>query len=126
MPSIGDARILIMASDGFEESELFGPRRRDHPFGTADKQLVLQHVAQPGQCVTHRRLAETKAFAGSRDATVLHDRVKRDQQIEIDRSQLWGERSQGRPPCLNSRHACSDEENAFPACRDSPYVPVRG
>jgi protease I len=26
MPSIADARILIMASDGFEESELFGPR----------------------------------------------------------------------------------------------------
>ena len=26
MPSIGDARILIMATDGFEESELFGPR----------------------------------------------------------------------------------------------------
>jgi protease I len=26
MPSIKDARILIMATDGFEESELFGPR----------------------------------------------------------------------------------------------------
>jgi protease I len=26
MPAIGDARILIMATDGFEESELFGPR----------------------------------------------------------------------------------------------------
>ena len=26
MPSITDARILIMATDGFEESELFGPR----------------------------------------------------------------------------------------------------
>jgi protease I len=26
MPSIGQARILIMATDGFEESELFGPR----------------------------------------------------------------------------------------------------
>jgi protease I len=26
MPSIADARILIMATDGFEESELFGPR----------------------------------------------------------------------------------------------------
>lgn len=26
MPSIAGARILIMASDGFEESELFGPR----------------------------------------------------------------------------------------------------
>src|SRR6187200_216713 len=25
MPSIADARILIMATDGFEESELFGP-----------------------------------------------------------------------------------------------------
>ena len=27
MPAIGDANILIMATDGFEESELFGPRR---------------------------------------------------------------------------------------------------
>ncbi len=27
MPAIGDARILIMATDGFEESELFGPRQ---------------------------------------------------------------------------------------------------
>ena len=26
MPAIGDAKILIMATDGFEESELFGPR----------------------------------------------------------------------------------------------------
>ena len=26
MPSIADAKILIMATDGFEESELFGPR----------------------------------------------------------------------------------------------------
>ena len=26
MTAIGDARILIMATDGFEESELFGPR----------------------------------------------------------------------------------------------------
>ena len=26
MPKIADARILIMATDGFEESELFGPR----------------------------------------------------------------------------------------------------
>lgn len=26
MPAIGNARILIMATDGFEESELFGPR----------------------------------------------------------------------------------------------------
>jgi protease I len=26
MPSIGNSRILIMATDGFEESELFGPR----------------------------------------------------------------------------------------------------
>ena len=27
MPKIADARILIMATDGFEESELFGPRK---------------------------------------------------------------------------------------------------
>ena len=27
MPKISDARILIIATDGFEESELFGPRR---------------------------------------------------------------------------------------------------
>jgi protease I len=26
MPAIGEAKILIMATDGFEESELFGPR----------------------------------------------------------------------------------------------------
>ena len=26
MPAISDARVLIVASDGFEESELFGPR----------------------------------------------------------------------------------------------------
>jgi len=26
MPAIGDAKVLIMATDGFEESELFGPR----------------------------------------------------------------------------------------------------
>ena len=26
MPRIGEAKVLIMATDGFEESELFGPR----------------------------------------------------------------------------------------------------
>ena len=26
MPAIGEARVLIIATDGFEESELFGPR----------------------------------------------------------------------------------------------------
>ena len=27
MPRISDARVLIVATDGFEEWELFGPRR---------------------------------------------------------------------------------------------------
>ena len=43
MPSIDDARILIMATDGFEESELFGPRAilrergRDGGAGVAER-----------------------------------------------------------------------------------------
>ncbi len=35
MPKIAEARILIMATDGFEESELFGPRERLMKLGAA-------------------------------------------------------------------------------------------
>ena len=44
MPRISDAKILIMATDGFEESELFGPRE----ILTAKGASVTLASADPG------------------------------------------------------------------------------
>jgi hypothetical protein len=62
---------------------LLGARRRQHAFGGADEQVVLEHVAQPGQSVTHRGLAQAQALAGARHISFLHHRVERDEQVEV-------------------------------------------
>ena len=51
MPAIGDSKILIMATDGFEESELFGPREMLMGKG-ADVRLASPSMA-PIQATVH-------------------------------------------------------------------------
>lgn len=51
MPKIADAKILIMATDGFEESELFGPLERLQQLG-ADVKLASPSL-NPIQATVH-------------------------------------------------------------------------
>jgi hypothetical protein len=55
-------------------------------------------VAQPGQRMAHRGLAETEPAAGTRDVAFLHDGIENDKQIEVDCSQFDGGLSQGGSP----------------------------
>ncbi len=64
--------------------QLLGPRRRHHALRGPDKELVLQHVAQPVERMTHRRLAEADFLPGPGDVTLLHHRIEDDQQVEIE------------------------------------------
>jgi hypothetical protein len=75
--------------------KLLGARRRQHAFGGADEQAVLEHVAQPGQSVTHSGLAQAQALAGARHISLLHHRVEYDEQVEVDRTEFHGRRSRG-------------------------------
>ena len=77
MPQMQDARILIMATDGFEESELFGPRAILKERG-ADVQLAapsptpIQATVRddPGQTIKPD-LTIAQANVGDYDALVL-------------------------------------------------------
>ena len=77
MPSIADARILIMATDGFEESELFGPlrilRERGAEVLLASPSLTpIQATVRddPGRTI-RPDLAIADARAGDFDALIL-------------------------------------------------------
>ena len=48
----------------------------------------FEHVAQPGQSVTHSGLAQAQALAGARHISLLHHRVEHDEQVEVERSQI--------------------------------------
>ena len=61
-----------------------------------NKQLVLQHVTQPGQGMAHGRLTEPQPLPRSRDGPVAHDGVEHHQQVQIKGTQLGGFRVQGR------------------------------
>ena len=77
MPKISDARILIMATDGFEESELFGPlgilRERGAEVLLASPSLTpIQATVRddPGRTI-RPDLAIADARAGDFDALIL-------------------------------------------------------
>ena len=48
MPAIAEAQVLIMATDGFEESELFGPREILLERGRQGEAGVADADADPG------------------------------------------------------------------------------
>ena len=78
----------ILESCSNRPGKLLGARRRDHPFGTADEQFVLEHVTQSRQRMTHRRLTEAEARPGAGDASLLHHRVENSQEIEVHGAQF--------------------------------------
>ena len=67
---------------------------QNHAFGAANEQVILQHVTQPSQSVAHRRLTQTKAAAGPRDASFLHDGVEDDEQVQVECTQFHAGRNQ--------------------------------
>jgi len=77
MPKIADAKILIMATDGFEEVELFGPRQRLLAMGAevriaAPERRPIQATVldDPGRTI-RPDLTIGEADAGQYDAMIL-------------------------------------------------------
>ena len=60
------------------------PRGRPHPLGAAGEKLVAEQCPEPRQIVAHGRLAEPDASRGARDAALRQQRVKRDQQVQVE------------------------------------------
>ena len=82
MPNITDARILILATDGFEESELFGPREILMDRGAEVK--LASPSLKPIQATVHDEPGKTirpditveEARAGDFDALILPGGVR--------------------------------------------------
>ena len=89
MPTISEARILIVATDGFEESELFGPREILHERGA---EVVLASLdADPIQATVHDDPGKTirpdltidEANADDFDALILPGGVRNPDQLRM-------------------------------------------
>src|SRR5207247_5777074 len=82
MPRISEAKVLIVATDGFEESELFGPRQILEQRGAEVK--LASPKAEPIQATVHDDPGKTirpdltldQARAGDFDALVLPGGVR--------------------------------------------------
>ena len=59
-------------------------RGRPHPLGAAGEKLIAEQRPEPRQIVAHGRLAEPNASRGARDASLRQQRVKRDQQVQVE------------------------------------------
>ena len=77
MPHIATAKILIMATNRFEESELFGPRERLLELGATVRLAALDHepimatvIDEPGRTIAPD-LTITEARADDYDALLL-------------------------------------------------------
>lgn len=91
MPAIGEARILIMATDGFEESELFGPR--DILMGLGAAVLLASPTHAPIQATVHDDPGKTirpdlsiaEAKAEDFDALLLPGGVRNPDALRTDK-----------------------------------------
>ena len=90
MPKISDAKVLILATDGFEECELFGPRQILEQRG-AEVKLASPRL-QPIQATVHDDPGKTirpdltvdEADAGAFDALVLPGGVRNPDQLRTN------------------------------------------
>ena len=90
MPKIAEARVLIVATDGFEESELFGPKRILEQAG-AEVQLASPRP-EPIQATIHddpgRTIRPDMTVADARadgfDALILPGGVRNPDQLRMD------------------------------------------
>jgi hypothetical protein len=65
---------------------LLGTRRGLHSLRRSDEQTVVQHLAKAGQRMARGGLAQSEASSGPRQASLPHEHVEQDQEIEIDLS----------------------------------------
>jgi protease I len=92
MPAIGEARILIMATDGFEESELFGPR--EILVGKGAAVLLASPTQAPIQATVHDDPGKTirpdlsiaEAKADDYDALLLPGGVRNPDALRTDKA----------------------------------------
>ena len=90
MPRISDARVLIVATDGFEESELFGPREILQGHGAEVK--LASPKAEPIQATVHDDPGKTirpdltldEAKADDFDALILPGGVRNPDTLRLD------------------------------------------
>ena len=90
MPRISDAKVLIVATDGFEESELFGPREILQKRGAEVK--LASPKAEPIQATVHDDPGKTirpdltldQARAGDFDALVLPGGVRNPDALRLN------------------------------------------
>ncbi|MEO6225733.1 MAG: type 1 glutamine amidotransferase domain-containing protein [Sphingomicrobium sp.] len=89
MPQLSKARILIMATDGFEESELFGPRAILQQRGAEVRLAALtEHPIQatvhddPGKTIRPDMIID-QARAGDFDALILPGGVRNPDQLRM-------------------------------------------
>lgn len=90
MTAIGDAKILIMATDGFEESELFGPRAiliehgaRVALAATDLKPIQATVLDEPGKTI-RPDLTIAEARAGDYDALLLPGGLRNPDALRMD------------------------------------------
>ena len=92
MPAIGDAKILIMATDGFEESELFGPR--EILMGKGAEVRLASPSKTPIQATVHDDPGKTirpdleiaEARVGDFDALLLPGGVRNPDALRTDKA----------------------------------------
>jgi hypothetical protein len=70
--------------------ERLGERREGHAAPAGDEQPVVQRMAQAREHAAHRRLTEMDAAAGVGDALLREQRVKGDEQIQIETVKVHG------------------------------------
>jgi hypothetical protein len=64
------------------------PRRQFHAGAGTDQQGVAQHLAQPLQRVARGRLRQADPHGGAADIGFQQQRVKRNQQVQVERTQI--------------------------------------
>ena len=94
MPEISQARVLIVASDGFEEWELFGPR--EILTGSGAQVLLAAPKLEPIQATIHDDPGKTirpdltidQAAAGDFDALILPGGVRNPDHLRAERKAI--------------------------------------
>ena len=61
---------------------------RLHPFRTANKQIVIEHVAQSAQRMADRRLGQAQPLTSPRDAAFFDQGIEYAKQIKIERPKM--------------------------------------
>jgi hypothetical protein len=87
---------------GHAVGERFRLGGRLHVIADADEQLVIQKKPQRCEMMAQRWLLHFQAERSLRDTTVPHERVERDQEIEVEGPQIEMV-DVSHPPCIPRR-----------------------